>query len=488
MALGERVMVLEGLRMSRMLRHAQAVGAGGAGGKGIASLSGYSSIDCDTCLSVSEYEALAAQRRRLANRAITMQASAWRRAAQGGREARMTAEDAVIAAAAAKALAANADAKAMIARQLQTAPPNVAHKLVAMVKELANRSAAILKSDRTEWLPGSGGYAAAVGPYSRPRKSLAGLSGAWVVGPDGKYVWDEGTATTQVFEGKAIEAGTFIPPGTTGIVDLSAQRSAQDAWLAGDYSGTGALEYVKADVTLNPSDQRTYDAAVAAGISPQSLLTGEYSSVERATDRLRLIAGDLPFKVTSTQQFYYARDRREIRVIKNDPTWIKRGLDAAAAAAEGLAKQAVCFAAKKAAAAAMAALNCGSAPSGATTTRTTYVYHFPSGPPATSEAPQPSDEPVQAGQHVPIVPGGNDAWAQMAQGLYVRRADIRMDEATRDCRAAAAAQAEILRRAGCTPPKEIEDAAGPPPSASKFGGAITIAIPALLAVMLLGGK
>lgn len=421
MALGERVMVLEGLRMSRMLRHAQAVGAGGAGGKGIASLSGYSSIDCDTCLSVSEYEALAAQRRRLANRAITMQASAWRRAAQGGREARMTAEDAVIAAAAAKALAANADAKAMIARQLQTAPPNVAHKLVAMVKELANRSAAILKSDRTEWLPGSGGYAAAVGPYSRPRKSLAGLSGAWVVGPDGKYVWDEGTATTQVFEGKAIEAGTFIPPGTTGIVDLEAQRSAQDAWLAGDYSGTGALEYVKADVTLNPYDQRAYDAAVAAGVSPHSDM-GDIAG--RNADRLNIAAGLLPFKVSATQQFYYARDKREIRVTKNDPTWIKRGLDAAAAAAEGLAKQAVCFAAKKAAAAAMAALQCGDPP-------------------------------------------------------YAN---------TLDCRAGAAAQAEILRKAGCTPPKEIDDAAAPPASSSKFGGAITIAIPALLAVMLLGGK
>lgn len=421
MALGERVMVLEGLRMSRTPRYAQAVGAGGAGGKGIASLSGYSSVDCDTCLSVSEYEALAAQRRRLANRAITMQASAWRRAAQGGREARMTAEDAVIAAAAAKALAANADAKAMIARQIQTAPPNVAHKLVAMVKELANRSAAILKSDRTEWLPGSGGYAAAVGPYSRPRKSLSGLSGAWVVGPDGKYVWDEGTATTQVFEGKAIEAGTFIPPGTTGIVDLEAQRSAQDAWLAGDYSGTGALEYVKQDVTLNPYDQRAYDAAVATGVSPHSDMT---NIAGRNADRLNIAAGLLPFKVSATQQFYYARDKREIRVIKNDPTWIKRGLDAAAAAAEELAKQAVCFAAKKAASAAMAALQCGDPP-------------------------------------------------------YAN---------TIDCRAGAAAQAEILRKAGCTPPKEIEDAAGPAPSASKFGGAITIAIPALLAVMLLGGK
>lgn len=424
MALGERVMVLEGLRMSRTPRYAQAVGAGGAGGKGIASLSGYSSVDCDTCLSVAEYEALAAQRRRLANRAITMQASAWRRAAQGGREARMAAEDAIVAASAAKALAANADAKAMIARQLQTAPANVAHKLVAAIKALADRSAAILKSDRTEWLPGAGGYAAAVGPYSRPRKALAGLSGAYVMGPDGKYVWDEGTATTQVFQGKAIDAGSMIPPGTTGIVDLEAQRSAQDAYLAGDYSGTGALEYVKSDVTLNPSDQRTYDAAVTAGISPQSILTGEYSSAARAIDRSRLIAGDLPFKVTSTQQFYYARDRREVRVIKNDPSLIKRGLDAAAAAAEELAKQAVCFAAKKAAAAAMAALQCGDPP-------------------------------------------------------YAN---------TLDCRAGAATQAEILRRAGCTPPKEIEDAAGPPPSASKFGGAITIAIPALLAVMLLGGK
>ena len=430
MALGERVMVLEGLRMSRTPRYAQAVGAGGAGGKGIASLSGlgdyanYTSIDCDTCLSVAEYEALAAQRRRLANRAITMQASAWRRAAQGGREARMDAEDAIVAAAAAKALAANADAKAMIARQLQTAPANVAHRLVAMVKELADRSAAILKSDRTEWLPGAGGYAAAVGPFSRPRKALAGLSGAWVMNAQGQYVWDEGTASTASWGGQDISAGSLLPPGTTGIVDLSAQRSSQDAWLAGDYSGTGALEYVKADVTLNPSDQRTYDAAVSAGISPQSVLTGEYSSAARAADRTRLIAGDLPFKVTATQQFYYARDRREIRVIKNDPSLIKRGLDAAAAAAEELAKQAACFAAKKAAAAAMAALQCGDPP-------------------------------------------------------YAN---------TLDCRAGAATQAEILRRAGCTPPKELEDAAGPPASASKFGGAVTIAIPALLAVLLLGGK
>lgn len=421
MALGERVMVLEGLRMSRTPRYAQAVGAGGAGGKGIAALSGYSSVDCDTCLSVSEYEALSAQRRRLANRAITMQASAWRRAAQGGREARMAAEDAIVAASAAKALAANADAKAMIARQLQTAPANVAHKLVAAIKALADRSAAILKSDRTEWLPGAGGYAAAVGPFSRPRKALAGLSGAWVMGPDGKYVWDEGTATTQVFQGKAIDAGSMIPPGTTGIVDLEAQRSAQDAYLAGDYSGTGALEYVKQDVTLNPRDQGTYDIAVRTGVSPQSNLANVGG---RAADSYQISVGVLPFKVTATQQFYYNRDRREVRVTRNDPSLIKRGLDAAAAAAEELAKQAVCFAAKKAAAAAMAALQCGDPP-------------------------------------------------------YAN---------TLDCRAGAATQAEILRRAGCTPPKEIEDAAGPPASASKFGGAVTIAIPALLAVLLLGGK
>lgn len=421
MALGERVMVLEGLRMSRTPRYAQAVGAGGAGGKGIAALSGYSSVDCDTCLSVSEYEALAAQRRRLANRAITMQASAWRRAAQGGREARMAAEDAIVAASAAKALAANADAKAMIARQLQTAPANVAHKLVAAIKALADRSAKILASDRTEWLPGSGGYAAAVGPFSRPRKALAGLAGAWVMNASGQYVWDEGTASTTSWGGKDISAGSLLPPGTTGIVDLEAQRSAQDAWLAGDYSGTGALEYTKAGVTLNPYDQQKYDNAVTTGVSPSTI---NWDPSQRAADRLSIINGKLPFKVTSTQQFYYTRDRREIRVIKNEPSFIEAGLDAAWDAAESLAKQAVCFAAKKAASAAMAALHCGDPP-------------------------------------------------------YAN---------TIDCRAGAATQAEILRRAGCTPPKEIEDAAGPPPSASKFGGAITIAIPALLAVMLLGGK
>lgn len=438
MALGERVMVLEGLRMSRTPRYAQAVGAGGAGGKGIASLSGlgdyanYTSIDCDTCLSVAEYEALAAQRRRLANRAITMQASAWRRAAQGGREARMDAEDAIVAAAAAKALAANADAKAMIARQLQTAPANVAHRLVDAIKALANRSAAILKSDRSEWLPGAGGYAAAVGPFSRPRKALSGLSGAWIMGPDGKYVWDEGTASTTAWGGKDISAGSLLPPGTTGIVDLEAQRSAQDAYLAGDYSGTGALEYFKADVTLNQRDQGTYDIAVRTGVSPYSILANVGG---RAADSYQISVGGLPFKVTSTQEFYYNRNRRELRVTRNNPSFIKRGLDAAAAAAEGLldaaadaagglAKQAVCFAAKKAAAAAMAALHCGDPP----------------------------------------------------------YAD------TIDCRAGAAAQAEILRRAGCTPPKEIKDAAAGAPSASKFGGAVTIAIPALLAVLLLGGK
>lgn len=420
MALGERVMVLEGLRMSRMLRHAQAVGAGGAGGKGIASLSGYSSIDCDTCLSVSEYEALAAQRRRLANRAITMQASAWRRAAQGGSEARMAAEDAIVAASAAKALAANADAKAMIARQLQTAPANAAHKLVAAIKALADRSAAILKSDRTEWLPGAGGYAAAVGPYSRPRKALSGL-GQRVRTVDTNA---DGTSTGVTTMGYPVLTTTMAvmppPPGATGF-DLAAARTSQDAYLAGDYSGTGALEYVKQDVTLNPYDQRAYDAAVAAGVSPHSDM-GDIAG--RNADRLNIAAGLLPFKVSATQQFYYARDKREIRVTKNDPTWIKRGLDAAAAAAEELAKQAVCFAAKKAAAAAMAALQCGDPP-------------------------------------------------------YAN---------TLDCRAGAAAQAEILRKAGCTPPKEIDDAAAPPASSSKFGGAITIAIPALLAVMLLGGK
>ena len=419
MALGERVMVLEGLRMPRTTRYAQVVGAGAAGGKGIASLSGYSSVDCDTCLSVSEYEALAAQRRRHANRAITMQASAWRRAAQGGREARMAAEDAIVAAAAAKALASNADAKAMIARQLQTAPAPLAHKLVDAIKSLANRSAAILKSDRSEWLPGAGGYAAAVGPFSRPRKALAGLSGSWVMNASGQYVWDESVAAKAPDGGKDITGGSLLPPGAVGY-DLEAARRSQDAYLAGDDSGTGALEDVKQDVTLNPRDQAAYDVASVSG-GPQSVAMDWPA---RTVDAQNVIKGVLPFKVTATQQFYYKRATREIRVIKNDPSFIKRGLDAAAAAAEELAKQAVCFAAKKAAAAAMAALHCGDPP-------------------------------------------------------YAN---------TLDCRAGAAAQAEILRRAGCTPPKEIEDAAGPAASASKFGGAVTIAIPALLAVLLLGGK
>lgn len=436
MPLGERVMVLEGLRMrAEPSRYARVVGAGAAGGKGIAAsataLAGYSSVDCATCVDVGEYRALAAERRRLAQRAVTMRASAMRRAMQGDEEARARVIDAAIAEKAALALAENADAAADVASELKRTPAPLAHTLVAKLKELAQRASEILKSDRDDWIPRAGGYSLLMGRFGARKKTLAGL-GAPVWDPNlNRWVDDSTSSNTtwatvdskagmvQVRTGGDITSTQWVQQAPTCPAGQDA-RLHDGAWKCVTTVAGG--EYTIAGHTLSATDQATYDRAVQTGVGPFSPAGGSPYTYQIA-------AGKLPFNATATQVFYYNRDSRTLRVTSNDPTAIQQALDAVAEAAEGvyefgksLAKTAACLAAEEAAKRAMSAAGCGAPPFAST-----------------------------------------------------------------KCKLAAAAQAKLMRAAGCTPPAEYAAAEAPAEEGGLFSGAAKIAIPALLAVALLGG-
>jgi hypothetical protein len=325
-------MVLEGLRglavgdsPARGSQYVRAMGAGGAGGKGLARVE-----NCMTCLDVGEYEALARERSRLALRALTMRSSVMRRDAQA-------AIDMVVAEGAARALAANASAKAKIAglRGLSNA------QRLGYIGQLAASSARILNSSREDWLgQGSGGYA---------RTGIAGLAG-WVPGTTPDVAWQyEGT-----------------PPA--GDAERMAQlEKAMLDWAAinsvGKVSATDSTKIQSRTITdfdLPLADKRIWDAQVSgwtvgpwySGGSPP--YTSQAAAVKNGT---------LPFKVSSTLEWRYNGPARTLKVSINNPAWLAKVIDWAVDQVESVVGDLKCaagrFVINKTAAAALSAAQCG---------------------------------------------------------------------------------------------------------------------------------
>lgn len=181
-----------------------------------------------------------------------------RRAARGDGKAAVLAVRAGEAQAAAEVLALNAGLQAELAaliaqghRKGDTASVGV---LEVAFDALADQSEAIAPSDGSM-----------VG---------FGLSGAWVLQPDGKYVWDE-TATSQIATEYTQQAAArvaqgapatgLLPPGVTETVDLAAQRAAQDAAIQ-------AYRECRYDVIedLNSRDMQEWKDAAARAESAAS--------------------------------------------------------------------------------------------------------------------------------------------------------------------------------------------------------------------------
>ena len=106
--------------------------------------------------------------------------------------------------------------------------------------------------------------------------------------------------------------------------------------------------------TLSGEDSRLFQRA-KVGPSP-------HCPVFSSACALQISRGQLPYKVSSTQQFYYNESTRTLRVTLNNPTIIKQIGGAVYDFTKGLAKTAACIGAEEVAKRAMQAAGCGDPP------------------------------------------------------------------------------------------------------------------------------
>ena len=149
-----------------------------------------------------------------------------RRAARGDGKAAVLAVRAAEAQAAAEVLALNAGLQAELAAQISAGHRQGEGDAVRVLEAAFN-----LLADQSETIAPSDGSAVGFG-----------LSGGWVMQPNGQYVWDEtappsalATEYAQQAAARAVQgvpSTGLLPPGVVQTVDLAAQRAAQDAAVA----------------------------------------------------------------------------------------------------------------------------------------------------------------------------------------------------------------------------------------------------------------
>lgn len=139
--------------------------------------------------------------------------------------------------------------------------------------------------------------------------------------------------------------------GRVVVVDSSASTPTTGPAAGGVSGGT----YTLPNHTLSAEDQRIYARILGGGIGPQCVAAGAMCSYQTSV-------GQLPYKVTSSQQFYYNKNTRTLRVTANNPTWIAVAGGAVWDFGKSVAKSAVCIAAKEVAQRAMMAAGCGDPP------------------------------------------------------------------------------------------------------------------------------